>query len=328
MNMQPLNFLGTGRALPPRVLTNHELAQIVDTSDAWIVERTGIRERRIAASDVSTSDLGAEALALACEDAGIAPVDLDGIVLATSTADTAFPSTACWVQQRLGIAGMFAFDVGAGCSGFIYALELASALIGSGRGKTIGVIGAEVMSKSVDWTDRSTCVLFGDGAGAVVVTAGSKDSGILGSHWGADGNHAACLYQPAGGSQMPATASTVEKKLHSVHMQGKSVFRHAVSEMANSARISLEQAGLSHRDVDLLIPHQANLRIMEATRQRTQVPRERMISIVDRYGNMSAATIPVALDEAARAKRLKHGDIVLTTAFGTGFTWAAQTIRW
>ncbi len=320
--------MGTGCALPARRLTNAELATMVDTSDAWIVERTGISERRIAADDVSTSDLAASALTGACDDAGIGVDSLDGIILATSTADTSFPSTACWVQHKLGLSGAFAFDVSAGCSGFVYALELAGALLMAGRGRRIGVIGAEVMSKVVDWTDRTTCVLFGDGAGAVVIEASDTQAGILGTHWGADGTHAKSLYQPAGGTRMPASDATVRERLHTVHMQGKSVFRYAVEKMSHATKMALAEAELTHTDVDLLIPHQANARIMEATRQRTEVPRERMLSIVDRFGNMSAATIPVGLDEAAKTGRIGPGSIVVTTAFGTGYTWAAHVLRW
>ncbi len=326
--MQNLKFLGTGSALPEKVLTNQDLERMVDTSDDWITGRTGIQERRIARDDVSTSDLAAKALSVACENAGMSPSDLDGIILGTSTTDTLFPSTACWVQERLGVRGMFAFDVSAGCSGFLYALEIASALMAAGRGRRFGVIGAEVMSKVVNWNDRGTCVLFGDGAGAAVIGPSDGDSGILASHWGANGSLAPCLYQPAGGTQRPATAVTVAENLHTVHMQGRHVFKHAVEAMASAALSAMDQAKLTADDIDLLIPHQANIRIMEATRQRCGVPSDRMFSVVAKYGNMSAATIPIAIHEAAQAGRLQDGSLLLTTAFGTGFTWAAHAIRW
>jgi 3-oxoacyl-[acyl-carrier-protein] synthase-3 len=324
--MRRFQLLATARALPPRVVTNAELETMVDTTDAWITERTGIRERRIAAPDVATSDLAADALVAACGAAGLAPTELDALIVATSTPDTLFPSTACWVQHKLGIAGPPAFDVAAGCSGFLYGVELASALIVAGA-RRVAVVGAEVMSRVVDWTDRSTCVLFGDGAGAAILAATDDDRGLLGSAWGADGTLAKMLYQPAGGSRRPASEATVAERAHTVHMEGSAVFKHAVTAMSDGALQAIRRAGLAIDDINLLIPHQANTRIMEATRQRTGVARERMMSIVDRYGNMSAATIPIALDEARENGRLKPGDVAVLTAFGTGFTWAAQALR-
>lgn len=328
MMIHQFQILGTGSALPPRRVTNDDLAKLVDTSDSWIVERTGIRERRVAADDVATSDLAAGAIRRACTDAGIEPGELDGLIVATSTPDTVFPSTACWTQQKLGISGMFALDISAGCSGFVYALELAGSLLTSGRCKKVAVVGAEVMSKVVDWSDRSTCVLFGDGAGAVVIGPTSEARGVLGAHWGADGAHARSLYQPAGGTAMPASEQTVRERKHSVHMQGKNVFRHAVGQMASAAQAALQEAGMTTDDIDVFVPHQANLRIMEATRQRLQIDNQRVFSIIARYGNMSAATIPVALDEGCRAGRIGPGKVVVTTAFGTGYTWAAHVLRW
>lgn len=325
--MRRFQLLATARALPPRVVTNAELETMVDTTDAWIVERTGIRERRIAAPEVATSDLAAEALVAACRAAGLTPNELDAMIVATSTPDTLFPSTACWVQHKLGVAGPPAFDVSAGCSGFLYGMELAAALLTGGGARRVAVVGAEVMSRVVDWTDRSTCVLFGDGAGAAILETCAEDRGLLGSAWGADGTLAKMLYQPAGGSRMPATAETVAARAHTVHMEGSAVFKHAVTAMSEGALMAIRRADLTVDAVTLLIPHQANTRIMEATRVRTGVARERMMSIVDRYGNMSAATIPVALDEAREAGRLKTGDVALLTAFGTGFTWAAQALR-
>lgn len=325
--MRRFKILATARALPPRVLTNAELETMIDTTDQWIVERTGIRERRIAAPDVATSDLAAEALVSACTAAGLEPAALDVLIVATSTPDTLFPSTACWVQHKLGLRGPAAFDVSAGCSGFLYGLELASALLAAGTARTAAVLGAEVMSKVVNWEDRSTCVLFGDGAGAAILTSCAEDRGLLGSAWGADGTLARVLHQPAGGSRQPATLESVAARAHTVHMEGNTVFKHAVTAMSEGAVEAMRRAGVTPDEVSLLIPHQANTRIMEATRARTGVAPARMMSIVDRTGNMSAATIPVALDEARAAGRAQDGDVLVMTAFGTGFTWAAQVLR-
>ncbi len=325
--MKRFKILGTGTALPERVLTNRDLERMVDTSDDWIVERTGIRERRIADEHTSSATLGARALVAACAEAGIEPGSLDAIVVATSSADTLFPSTACWIQNELDVRGMPAFDVAAGCTGFLYALEVAASLLVAGSGKRIAVVGAEVMSKVVDWTDRTTCVLFGDGSGAMIIERCSEDIGLLASNWGADGNLAPILYQPAGGTRMPATAQTVADRMHTVKMQGAAVFRHAVRAMTSAGVAAVEAAGLSADDIDLLIPHQANMRIMEACRVRLGVPPERMFSIVDRYGNMSAATIPVAIHEAREAGRIPAGTTVALAAFGTGLTWGGAVLR-
>jgi 3-oxoacyl-[acyl-carrier-protein] synthase-3 len=326
--LRSIKIVGTGVSLPDRVLTNTDLESIVDTSDEWIVDRTGIHERRIAAPDVATSDLCAGAVRNACTNAGIEPGDVDGLIVATSTTDTLFPSTACWVQRKLDIKGMPAFDVSAGCSGFLYGLEIAAGLLAAGTFRRVAVVGGEVMSKVVNWKDRGTCVLFGDGAGAAIVTAGVGSSGILASNWGADGHLAPILYQPAGGSQMPATADTVASQGHTVHMEGNTVFRHAVVAMSSAAIQAMKDADIGPDDVSLLVPHQANLRIMEAARERTGVPREKMYSVLHKYGNMSAATIPVAMHEAREEGRIHDGDVVVSTAFGTGFTWAACVLRW
>jgi len=326
--LKSLKIVGTGVGLPSRVLTNAELERMVDTSDAWITERTGIKERRIADEGVATSDLCAEALRNACADAGLEPGDLDAIIVGTSTTDTLFPSTACWVQRKLGLGGPAAFDVSAGCSGFLYGLELAGALITSGSARRVGVVGGEVMSKVVNWEDRATCVLFGDGAGAAVVTTGVGDSGVLASHWGADGNLAQILYQPAGGTQRPATHATVDEHAHTVHMEGNTVFKHAVVAMSKAASSVMETAAITADDVDLFIPHQANMRIMEVARERVGVPREKMMVVLHKYGNMSAATIPVALHEARQEGRVRDGSLLVLTAFGTGFTWAGVALRW
>jgi 3-oxoacyl-[acyl-carrier-protein] synthase-3 len=320
-------FLGTGMAVPKRIMTNFDLAKLVDTSDEWISERTGIKQRHIADAETSSSTLGARALRNACDQAGMQTADLDVIVVATSSPDTLFPSTACWIQNELGISGMPAFDVAAGCSGFMYALEVAASLLTAGSGKRIGVVGCEVMSKVVDWTDRTTCVLFGDGAGAAVIESTDADIGLLSSNWGADGGLAPILYLPAGGTRMPATAQTVDDNLHAVKMQGAAVFRHAVRAMTAASVAALEASGLTADDIDLLIPHQANLRIMEACRRRLGIPVEKMMSIVDRYGNMSAATIPIAIHEARETGRMPEGSTVAMAAFGTGLTWAGAILQ-
>ncbi len=323
--MKRFKILGTGTAFPERVLTNAELEKTVDTSDAWIVERTGIRERRIADAETSTSTLGAASVRAACAQAGIEPDSLDAIILATSSPDTMFPSTACWVQHKLDIGGMAAFDIGAGCSGFLFALEVGASLLGTG--KRVAVIGAEVMSKVVNWEDRSTCVLFGDGAATVIIESTDEERGLLSFNWGSDGRLAPILYQPAGGTQMPATAETVAQQLHSVKMQGNPVFKHAVRSMTAAGKAALAAAELSADDIDLLIPHQANMRIMEACRTRLKVPKDKMMSIVHKYGNMSAATIPVALHEAREQGRAPADSTIAMAAFGTGLTWAGAVLR-
>jgi 3-oxoacyl-[acyl-carrier-protein] synthase-3 len=258
----------------------------------------------------------------------VTPAGLDAVIVATSTPDTVYPATACWLQKRLGIAGNAAFDVSAGCSGFLFALEIASSLLEAGTAKQVGVIGAEVMSKVVDWHDRATCVLFGDGAGAAVVTAGNGKSGVVASNWGCDGNLAPLLFQPAGGTRLPTCADTLRERSQFVHMEGNQVFKHAVRSMCDAASKALSDAGLTIDDIALVIPHQANIRILEAARVRLAVPPGKQFVILDRYGNMSAATIPVALDEAREQGRIRDGDLVLLTAFGTGFTWAASVLRW
>ncbi|WP_346017047.1 beta-ketoacyl-ACP synthase III [Pseudenhygromyxa sp. WMMC2535] len=325
--MKRFKILGTGTALPKRVMTNADLEKVVETSDEWIRERTGIHERRIADEKTSSATLGARAMKAACDQAGIEPDSVDAIIVSTSSADAIFPSTACWVQHELGIRGMPAFDVAAGCSGFLYALEVASSMLSAGTCKRIAVIGAEVMSKVVNWEDRTTCVLFGDGAGAAIIETCEEDRGLLASNWGADGNLAPILHAPAGGTRMPASAETVAKNLHTVTMQGRSVFRHAVRAMTEAGVKAVEDAGLSADQIDLLIPHQANMRIMEACRVRLNVPEEKMFSIVHRYGNMSAATIPVALHEAREAGRVVDGSVVAFAAFGAGLTWAGAVVR-
>lgn len=327
--MKPIKIVGTGVHLPDRIVTNAELSERVDTSDEWIRDRTGISERRIAPDNQATSDLCAGAVRAACTNANVELDTLDALVVATSTADTLFPSTACWVQRALGVQGMPAFDVSAGCTGFLYAMEVASSLVVSGVARRAAVVGGEMMSKVVNWEDRRTCVLFGDGAGAAIVElAEDEESGVLGSDWGANGDLAPILYQPAGGTQLPATHETVDGAMHTVHMEGSKVFRHAVLAMSESSLAAMKAAGVGAADIDVLIPHQANMRIMEAARERIGVPADRLHSIVHKYGNMSAATVPVALHEAREEGRIVDGTTILLTAFGTGLTWAASVLRW
>lgn len=319
--------VGLGSTLPERVLTNADLEKLVDTSDEWIRERTGIRERHVAADGEATSDLAAEAGRIALHAAGIAPEQLDLIVCATLTPDTPIPSAAVWVQRKLGIAAP-AFDVNAACAGFSYALSTGTAFIESGQAETVLVIGAEVLSRVMDYRDRGTCILFGDGAGALVLRP-SESPGVLGSVLGADGRAAEILLIPAGGSARPASHETVEARDHSIRMpNGRDVFKRAVVEMTNACRELLEKSGYTPEDVDLLIPHQANARIMIAVAERLGVPLDRAVVDVETVGNTSAASIPIALDRAWRAGRVRAGDLVLLTSFGAGLSWGANLIRW
>jgi|UniRef100_A0A7C3YUD1 3-oxoacyl-[acyl-carrier-protein] synthase-3 len=326
--MRKIKIVGTGSYLPERIINNFDLEKMVDTSDEWITERTGIKERHIARPEEATSDLAQIAAKRALEMAGIKPSELDVIIVGTSTPDTIYPSTACWLQKALGTKFSAAFDVSAGCSGFLYALEIAANLISQKTAKKVLVVGAEVMSKVVNWEDRATCVLFGDGAGAAVVVSSEGSSGIISSYWGADGNLAPLLYQPAGGTRLPASEETVKKRLHSVHMEGREVFKHAVIWMGKAAKKVLEEANLTPDDITIFIPHQANMRIIDATLEKVKIPKEKTYLNLPKCGNMSAATIPVALDEANREGKIKDGDYILLTAFGTGFTWAAMVLKW
>lgn len=326
--MRSLKFLGTGRCLPDKVVTNDDLADALDTSDQWIRERTGIAARRVVDAGTSTSDLAAGAIADACREAGMAPSELDGIIVGTCSQDTLFPSTACWVQEKLGVRGMPAFDVMASCSSFLYGLEVAANWVAAGRAKRVAVCGAEVFSKILNWQDRRTCVLFGDGAGAVIVGPGDGSSGILAANWGSDGTLAPILQVPAGGTRMPASHATVDEAAHTVFMEGAKVFKHAVRAMSGSLVQALEEAGLGPHDVDVLIPHQANVRIMEASRERAGIPVEKVYSVLEGYGNISAASIPVAICEARRAGVLRDGHVLAMTAFGAGLTWGAAVMRY
>jgi 3-oxoacyl-[acyl-carrier-protein] synthase-3 len=318
---------GVGSSLPPRLVPNTWFEARVDTTDEWIRSRTGIEARHFADDGVVTSDLAVEAARIALRTAGIPAEQLDMIVCATVTGDTPFPATAVWVQEKLGLSCP-AFDVNAACAGFSYGLATATAFVESGMADTILLIGAEVYSRILDFTDRQTCVLFGDGAGATVIQASDRP-GIEGTVLGADGTATEILLVPAGGSREPASAETVAASRHRIQMpNGREVFKRAVTEMAASCREVLEKNGHSPDDVDLLIPHQANARIMVAVAERLGIPLERAVVDVAEVGNTSAASIPIALDRAYRAGRIHEGDLVLFTSFGAGLTWGATAIRW
>lgn len=327
------SIIGTGSYMPEKVLTNDDLSKFVDTNDEWITTRTGIKERRIAADDQATSDLASEAARRAMTAAGVTAEDIQLIIVATVTPDMFFPSTACFVQKKIGAVNAVCFDISAACSGFLYALQVARHFINTGNRTTALVIGAEKLSSLINWKDRNTCVLFGDGAGAVVIRrdndAGNDVPGrVLSTVMGSDGNLADLLKVPGGGSACPITAENVESRPNSIHMEGRETFKHAVTRMLEAAKQALEMAGLTTADVALVIPHQANARIIGAIADRLELPAERVFMNLDKYGNTSAATIPVALDEANKAGRLKRGDVILLVAFGGGFTWASSVVRW
>lgn len=326
--MRRARIVGTGSYVPEKILSNFDLEKFLDTNDEWIVTRTGIRERRIAAEGENTSDLATRAAQRALEMAGIKGEEVDLIVVGTITGDFPWPATACLVQNNLGARGAAAFDVSAACSGFVYALDAAVRRIESGVSRTAVVIGAEILSRVVDWEDRNSCILFGDGAGAVVLQAQEGDAGVLSTHLHADGSCWELLYQPGFGSRHPASEAGIRERLPFLKMQGNEVFKVAVRSLSEVAQEALDANGLSAADLALFIPHQANRRILEATAKRVGVSDEQVYINVDRFGNTSGASIPIALDEANRAGRIKPGDFVLLDAFGGGFTWAAALLRW
>jgi 3-oxoacyl-[acyl-carrier-protein] synthase-3 len=323
-------IIGTGRGVPPRVLTNADLMKMVETSDSWIVERTGIRERHILDKGLAASDLGTEAARAACQKAGVDPATIDCIIVGTVTGDCPFPSTATFIQKKLGARpGGCAFDLSAACAGFIYGLSIGDAFVRRGQFKRVMVIGVEVLSRVVDWTDRGTCVLFGDGAGAVLL-APEEDSrrGVLSTHLYADGSLTEILLQPAGGSREPLTPEGIADKRHLVKMNGREVYKHAVRNMAAASKAALEANGLSPDDVTWVIAHQANIRIIEGVAERVGIPMERFHINVDRYGNTSSASVPTALDEAVELGKIKDGDLLLFSALGGGLAWASALVRW
>jgi 3-oxoacyl-[acyl-carrier-protein] synthase-3 len=319
---------GTGMSVPSRVMTNHDLEKLVDTSDEWIQTRTGIRERRIALPNESVSEFAHIASQNALEMAGVAPQDVDLIICATVTPDLPIPATACLIQHTLGCQRAAAFDMQAGCSGFIYAQSVAKQFIVSGRCRNVLVVGAELLSKFLDWTDRTTCVIFADGAGAAVMSEGNLPRGVLASAMHSDGSMSDFICMEGGGSKYPASAETVAKGMHFIRMRGNETFKIAVRSIEDVSREVLQTAGLTPDDVSWFIPHQANQRIIDAVTQRLGIPAERCYVDIDRYGNTSAASIPIALDEAVRAGKVQRGDVILMAAFGAGLTWAASAVRW
>jgi 3-oxoacyl-[acyl-carrier-protein] synthase III len=319
---------GTGSSVPQNILTNFDLERMVDTSDEWIVTRTGIRERRIAGEGEFTSTFASAAAQKALDAAGVTADQIDLIIVGTLTPDYPFPATACLVQQNIKAVNASAFDLSAACSGFVYALATAQKFIQGGTVKKALVIGAEVLSRIVDWTDRNTCLLFGDGSGAVVLEAVEGESGVLSTHMHSDGNYWDLLYQKGCGSRHPASQQNLDDRLIYLNMQGNEVFKHAVRAMGEVSQEALAANGLSTDDVSLFIPHQANRRIVDSVGKRLGIGADRVYVNLDRYGNTSAASIPIALDEVVRAGRLKEGDIVLLSAFGGGFTWGAAALRW
>ena len=318
---------GTGSYVPERVLTNRDLERMVATSDAWIVDRTGIRERRIAAPGEACSDLGVRAAEVALQAAGVDAAELDLILVATCTGDAPLPSTACIIQHRLGAVRAAACDLGAACCGFVYALAVGDAYVKTGF-RHVLVVGAEVMSMITDWTDRNTCVIFGDGAGAVVLTAEEGERGILSSHLHSDGSLWELICVPGGGSRIPPSEKMLAERLQYMKMKGNETFKVAVKTLEDSAREALSANNLSMEDLDLYVPHQANARIISAVAARLGLPMEKVVLNMDRYGNTSAASIPLALDEAVRAGRVGEGSLVMMAAFGSGLTWASSLVRW
>lgn len=321
-------IIGIGSYAPPKVLTNADLEKIVDTTDEWIVTRSGIKERHIVDEGVTASDLAVEAAKRAIDSAGLTPSDIELIVCATVTGDMPFPATSCLVQTRLGITGIPAFDLQAGCSGWAYSLATASQFVRTGVYNNVLVIGVDILTSVTDWTDRSTCVLFGDGAGAVVVGAVPDGEGLLAIHLGADGSGSELLKIDAGGSKLRTSHETVDNRQHFITMEGREVFKFAVKIQGEAALKALESCGLTTDDVSLFVPHQANIRIIESATQRLGLPAEKVFINVDRYGNTSAASIPLALDEAYSSGRIKPGDVIVLVGFGAGLTWAAAVLKW
>jgi 3-oxoacyl-[acyl-carrier-protein] synthase-3 len=325
--VQSAQFISTGMAVPERVVTNFDLEKIVDTSDQWIFERTGMKERRIGGEGVAASDLALQAARQALDAAGLAPTDLDAILVATISGDYIWPSTACVLQNRLGANNVMAVDLSAACSGFIYGLSVAQAYIASGRYKTILLVGVDMLTKTVDWSDRTSCVLFGDGAGAVILQARDAGKGVIDTVLGADGSAADLLCIPGGGSRMPMTEEVVQKGKHFLHIEGRKIYKHAVKAMAQATLDVLARAGKTLQDVNLIVPHQANVRIIEGVAQRLELSMDCFYLNIHKYANTSAATIPIAIHEARQEGRIKDGDLILVVAFGGGLTWGAGLIQ-
>ena len=319
---------GTGRSTPEKVLSNADLERIVDTSDDWITTRTGIKERRMAAPSESLLDFAGPAVEQALEMAGVDGTDVDLVICATVTGDMPFPATAALIQERIGAKGAAAFDISAACTGFVYGLGIAKSMIETGMARRAVVVGGEILTKFLDWTDRTTCVLFGDGAGAAVVEAAEGDGGVLDVALHADGRQSMLIYREGGGSKHPPSKEQADTDLNYIKMRGNETFKIAVRSLAEVSQTVLERAGLSHRDLRWFIPHQANQRIISAVGQRLGIDEEQVYVNIERYGNTSAASIPIALDELNRAGEIDPGDLVLFSAFGSGLTWGAGLVRW
>lgn len=322
------SITGVGSFLPRKVLTNDDLSKMLDTTDEWITKRTGIKERRIVENEVAASDLAIEASLRALDDANVLPSEIDLIIAATITPDCLVPSTACFIQEKIGAKNAGAFDLLAACSGFVYALSIAKGFVASGAMKTVLVVGTECLSKITDYTDRSTCILFGDGAGAVVVQRGNGKKEIVTTYLGSDGSQADLLTLPAGGSKLPASQATIESRSHYIQLKGKELFKTAINNMVSMITKAATENNMQVEDFDMIIPHQSNIRIIDAAMERLKQPREKAYINIDRYGNTSAASIPIALDEIDKGDMLKPGDSVLLVAFGGGLTWGTAFIKW
>ena len=326
--LRTVSIVGTGSYTPERVLTNEDLSRMVDTSDEWITTRTGIKERRIAAKDELTSDMATKAAINALEQAKIPASEVDLILVATATPDMLFPATACFVQKKIGANKAACLDIAAACAGFLFGIEIAQQFITSGTYDTVLVIGAEKLTSITNWTDRNTCVLFGDGAGAAVLKHRGSAHGVIATHIGSDGQFSDILFMPGGGSRCPITKENADQHLNTIHMLGKEVYKQAVIAMLDASKKALEKAGLTTDDIACVIPHQANLRIIEAIADRLKIPSEKVYVNLDKYGNTSAAAVAIALDEANRSGRIKPGDYILMVVFGGGLTWASTIIEW
>jgi 3-oxoacyl-[acyl-carrier-protein] synthase-3 len=323
-----VSIVGTGSYTPEKRLTNADLMRMVDTSDEWITTRTGIKERRIAGKDESTSDMATKAALNALEQAKVKPEDVDLILVATATPDMLFPATACFVQKKIGAKKAACLDVSAACAGFLFGIEIAQQFITSYTHDVVLVIGAEKLTSITNWTDRNTCVLFGDGAGAAVLCHRGSEHGVISTHIGSDGQFTDILFMPGGGSLCPITRENVDLNLNTIHMLGKEVYKQAVTAMVAASQKVLADAGLTADDIACVIPHQANLRIIEGIADRLKIPLDRFFVNLDKYGNTSAAAVAIALDEANRSGRIKHGDYVLMVVFGGGLTWASTIVEW